>query len=151
RQPSPGTPLATYAAGTGSVNTGAIYSFGTSSDRTFGGLGSGGTYFGSPSTGNIAAWWAVSFVNSTGGTLDTFSVNFDAKQWRDGGNTTAQTMVLEYGFGSAFNTVSSWTAPGGNFDFTSLHNTATAGAINGNDAANRADDRGGEISGVTWN
>jgi hypothetical protein len=43
----------------------------------------------------------------TGAALDSFTVGFDGEQWRDGGNTTAQTMVLEYGFGSAFNAVSS--------------------------------------------
>jgi hypothetical protein len=58
-------------------------------------------------------------------------------------------MVLEYGFGGTFQTVSTWTAPGGNFDWTSPVNAATAAAVDGNSAGLVAN-RGGTISNLTW-
>jgi hypothetical protein len=151
-QPSPGTPIATYAAGNGSSTTGSFYSFGAtgSSERALGGVGSGGAYFGSPATGAIAGWIAVNFINASGGTFDGFNVLWNGEQWRNGGNSTPQTMAFEYGFGASFGAVSSWTAPGGGFDFTSVVNTATAAAVDGN-VAGLAAGLGGPVSNLTWN
>lgn len=106
--------ITTYLPGTGGSNTGSFYSFGTtgSSDRALGSAGSGGAYFGSPLTGGVAGYMAVQFENQTGSTIDSFTVGFAGEQWRNGGNTTAQTMVFEYGFGATFASVSGWTAPG---------------------------------------
>jgi hypothetical protein len=132
---SPSDPaITTYNAGTGSDNTGNFYSFGatSSSERALGGVGSGGSYFKSPASGAVAGWIAVAFTNNTGSILNGFSVGFDGEQWRDGGNTTPQSMVLEYGYGNTFADVSVWTAPGGSFDWTSPVATDTAGAIDGN-------------------
>ncbi len=128
-----GGAIATYAAGTGSGTAGAFYSFGsTAGDRAFGGVGSGGTYFGSPSAGAVAGYIAVAFSNGTGLVLDSFSAGFNGEQWRNGGNATAHTMVMEYGFGASFGAVSGWTAPGGSFNFTGPIATATAAAVDGN-------------------
>jgi hypothetical protein len=52
--------------------------------------------------------------------------------------------------GLSFNSVAIWTAPGGNFDWTSVVNTATAASVDGN-AAGRVSGRGGTISNITWN
>ncbi|MGZ3949645.1 MAG: hypothetical protein ACXVKK_16075, partial [Flavisolibacter sp.] len=151
RQPSPGTAILTYDASTGTTTAGSFYSYGNTTDRALGGLGSGGAYFGSPSTGNVAGWIAASFTNNTGGTINDVTISFDGEQWRNGGNSplASQTMVLEYGFGNSFGTVSSWTAPGGNFDWTSPVNTATAGAVDGN-GAGKVSNRGGTLTGVNW-
>jgi hypothetical protein len=149
RRPAPGTALATYAAGNGSSTAGAIYSFGTDSDRALGGVGSGGTYWGSPASSAVAGWFAVALSNDTGSTIDSFTLDFDGEQWRQGGNTTPQTMALEYGFGADFTSVSTWTAPGGNFDFTSPITTGP-GTLDGNSEANRADNRGGLVSDLLW-
>jgi hypothetical protein len=92
---------------------------------------------------------AVGFQNNTGATLTSFSVSYDGEQWRDSGNMSAQTMRFEYGFGAAFTSVSSWLAPGGNFDWASPVTSGTAGAVNGNSAGLVAG-RGGTISGLTW-
>ena len=101
-----GAPIATYAAGTGSSATGAFYSFGTTAgDRAFGGVGSNNAYFGNPAVGAAAGYIAAAFSNNTSLVLDSFTLRFDGEQWRNGGNTTAQTMVLEYGFGASFGTV----------------------------------------------
>lgn len=150
RQPLPGTAITAYDASTGSSTAGSFYSYGTNaSDRALGGLGSGGAYFGSPSTGNIAGWIGVAFTNNTGGTINDVTLIFDGEQWRNGGNATPQTMALEYGFGSSFSTVNSWTSPGGNFDWTSPVATASAGLIDGN-VAGKVSNRGGNLSAINW-
>ena len=156
RQPAPGTDITTYNAGTGSSNAGNFYSFGSSatdSDRALGGVGSGGAYFGSPSTGSVAGWIAVGITNSTGQALSSFTMTYNGEQWRDGGaaTPTAQTMVVEYGFGTSFTTVASWTPAGSGFNFTSpvFANTSTGAAVDGNTAGLIAG-LGGSVS-TTWN
>jgi len=131
-------------------NTGAFRSFGDtgSSERAFGGVASGGAYFGSPASNAVAGWIAVAFTNGTGAALNGFNVAFNGEQWRNGGNTNAQTMVLEYGYGASFGTVTSWTAPGGSFDFTSPVIGATAAAVAGN-SAGLVSGLGGSIS-TNW-
>ena len=128
---SQGATVPTYAADTGSSNAGFFKSFGLDGDRALGGVGSGGTYFGSPASGAVAGWIAVAFHNGTGAALDGFNLAFDGEQWRNGGNTSAQTMNLEYGFGPSFDLVT-WTAAGSAFAFTSPVIGATAAAVNGN-------------------
>jgi hypothetical protein len=58
-------------------------------------------------------------------------------------------MVLEYGFGSSFTTVASWTAPGGSFDWSSPVVGSTAAMVDGN-AAGLLADRGGVLAGLDW-
>ena len=152
-QPAPGTAVTAYSSGDGTSNTGSFYSFGStgSGERAMGGLGSAGTYFGSPATpvNSAAGWIALQITNNSGQNLDGFSLSFDGEQWRNGGNTTAQTMVLQYGFGSSFTSVGNWVQPGGLFDWTSTVNTATAASVDGN-VAGKVSGRGGAVS-TTWN
>lgn len=151
RQPAPGTDITTYAAGTGSSGTGSFYSFGAagSGERALGGVGSGGTYFGSPANGAVAGWIAVGFINNTGQTLKQFSVSYAGEQWRDGGAAAAQTMRFEYGWGGSFTTVGVWTAPGGDFDWASPVVSGSAGAVDGN-STGRVPGRGGLVGGLSW-
>ena len=137
-----GADVTSYRTGTGSVNNGAIYSFGAaaSTERALGGVGSSA----------FSGYIAVALKNASGGNYNSLTIKYDGEQWRNGGNITPQTMVLEYGFGSTFATVSSWTQGGASFDFTSLQNTATAAALDGNAAGNRTTGLGGVIS-STWN
>ncbi|MEQ1905664.1 MAG: PEP-CTERM sorting domain-containing protein [Pirellulaceae bacterium] len=148
-----GSAITTYSGGTGSSGTGNFWSFGTvAADRALGGVGSAGAYFGSPASGTVAGYIAVQFTNNTGVTLDQVTIRFDGEQWRNGGNLSlaAQSMVLEYGFGATFGTVGSWTAPGGNFDWTSVVNSpATAAAVDGN-VAGLVAGRGGTLTSVPW-
>lgn len=123
---------------------------GASSERALGGLGSGGAYFGSPANGAVAGWMTVALTNTTGGVVDTLDLQYTGEQWRNGGNTATQTMTLEYGIGATFDAVTTWTAPGGTFNFTSLQNTATAAGLDGNAAANRTSGRGGTLSNLGW-
>jgi hypothetical protein len=148
-----GAAITTYAAGDGTSNAGGFYSFGNSMDRALGGLGSSGAYFNNggtgPASGAMAGWFAVALSNNSGATLDGFSATFDGEQWRNGGNTSAQTMVLEYGFGSTFASVGTWSAAGAMFNFTSPVVGATAAAVDGN-AAGRVAGLGGSIL-TNWN
>ncbi|MBU1425974.1 MAG: PEP-CTERM sorting domain-containing protein [Gammaproteobacteria bacterium] len=148
---SNGADIATYNSGTGSINTGNFYSFGNtnSTDRALGGVASGGAYFGSPSSGAVAGYIAVAFQNNSGSALSNFTVGFDGEQWRNGGNASTQPMVLEYGYGSSFATVSSWTAPAGSFNWISPVATATAAALDGNAPANSVLGLGGTVA-TTW-
>lgn len=143
--------ITTYEQGTGSSTAGAFLSYGSaaSTERSLGGLASGGAYFGSPASGTVAGWIAVGFTNNTGSTITSFNIAFDGEQWRNGGNTTAQSMVLEHGIGASFTTVSTWTAPGGNFDWASPIATSTPAAVDGN-VAGKVTGKGGVISGLTW-
>jgi len=155
RQPATGTAITTIDAGTGSSTTGSFYSFGVLgsgplTDRALGGLASGGTYFGGPLIGAAAGWIALGLTNDTGAEIGTLSLGYDSEQWRDGGNTSPQTMTLEYGFGNSFTTVPTWTAPGGSFDFTSPIHTATAAALDGNAASNRTSGLGGTLNNLGW-
>ncbi len=152
RQPAPGAAITTYDAGSGTSTTGAFYSFGAagSSERALGGLGSGGAYWGSPASGAVAGWIALAATNATGADIGSLTLSFDGEQWRNGGNTTAQTMVFEYGFGATFAAVTAWTAPGGSFDWTSPVATATAAAVDGNGAGLVAG-RGGTLTTLDWN
>jgi len=148
-----GAPIATYAAGTGSSGTGAFYSFGTTAgDRAFGGMGSGGTYFGSPASGNVAGYIAVAFSNNTSLVLDSFTLLFDGEQWRDGGATqpAIQTMALQFGFGATFGAVTTWNTPGGSFNFVSpVFVSAGSGAIVDGNVAGKVTGLGGTLA-TTW-
>lgn len=145
--------LASIALADGSSNSGGFFSFASasaSSDKALGGTGSGGSYFGSPASGNLAGYIALSITNSTGSSIDSFTLNYDGEQWRNGGNTSAHTMNVQYGFGSTFSTVSSWTNAASTFNFTSPITGSSASALDGNAAANRAAGLGGTVSDLTW-
>jgi hypothetical protein len=158
RQPATGpVALTSYAVDSGSGNSGSFFSYGSTnaSDRALGGLGSGGNYFGSPgpAAGNVAGWIALALTNSSGTTINALDLSFNGEQWRNGGNASAQSMVLQYGFGSTFAAVANWIAPGGNFNWTSPVVSATAAAVNGNVAGNgggRVSNRGGSLQNLGW-
>ena len=148
-----GTDLATYAGDTGSSNSGGFRSFGSagSTDRALGGLGSSGTYFGSPgpAAGAVAGYIALSLSNNSGAALDSLTLSYASEQWRNGGNTTAQTAVMQYGFGSSFGAVGTWSDAGGAFNLGSPVVGSTAAAVDGN-AAGHVNGVGGTLSGLNW-
>jgi len=148
RQPA-ATPVAisSYNADTGAGNSGTVLSYGSSasSDRALGSLGSGGAYYGSAAAGTVAGWFALALNNATAAPITNLAISFNGEQWRNGGNSTAQTMVLEYGYGTGFDTVTSWTAPGGSFNWSSPVATATAAAVDGNNAG-RVGSLGGTLN-----
>lgn len=135
-------PISNYRANAGETNNGSFYSFGEagSTDRALGGVGSG----------SVSGYITFAATNTSAATLTSFTLGFDGEQWRDGGNASLaqQTMVLEYGFGSTFDSVT-WIAPGGNFNWTSTVATTTAGSVIGNTAGLVAG-RGDTVGGLNW-
>ena len=120
----------TYTVSTGTGISGAIYSYGAldAADRALGSIGS-----------NLAGdmFWGAQFQNANvSDAITSFSLAYTGEQWRDGGNTAAQSALFEYSLdatgllgGTWFNVAS--------LDFTGPQATSTAGALDGNDAANR--------------
>jgi uncharacterized protein len=135
----------TYRAGIGSVNTGALYSFGAddSTDRALGSLASG-------TTGTIG--FGVLFSNNSGLTLDSLAVSYVGEQWRNGGNTSAHSLTFWYRIGMDLTGVSlvadtGWAAFSA-LDFTSPIAAFTGVALDGNNPANRVA-LASALSGVT--
>jgi len=123
------TALTNYRASTGSDNAGAAYSFGAS--------GSQERALGSIASGSVAnPTLAVAFTNNSGLALNSFTLGYDGEQWRNGGNASqaAHKLTVQYGFGSSFAAVTTWTTAGTGFDFTSPVTAATGGAVVGNTA-----------------
>jgi hypothetical protein len=131
----------TIAAGTGSINTGNLYSFGATSatDRALGSLGSGNV-----AAGNFA--YGVQLQNNSGATITQLSVSYMGEQWRDGGAATPapQTVAFYYKISPALitttdpNSNASWTAVT-TLDFTSptYVNLTSGNLLDGNLPANR--------------
>jgi uncharacterized protein len=130
----------TYNSGTGSSNTGALYSFGlaASTERALGSVGSG-------STGTI--FYGVRLVNNTGSTTVTsLDVSYAGEQWRTGGSSSAtpsvaQTVDFQYRIANAGEitdiALGTW-VDFDSLDFTSpIFGTTVASALDGNQAANR--------------
>ncbi|HEX5833876.1 MAG TPA: Calx-beta domain-containing protein, partial [Pyrinomonadaceae bacterium] len=128
-----GTNPTTYRASGGTDTTGAIYSFGTTAERAFGSIGSN-------TTGDI--YYGFKLTNNTGTTITSLDVAYVGEQWRNGGNTTAQQLDFQYQV-VAPGTITDANMPtSGWLDFNALDFVgpvvgSTAGALNGNDPANR--------------
>ncbi|MBS1623247.1 MAG: hypothetical protein JST83_04470 [Bacteroidetes bacterium] len=113
--------------GTGSSNSGGIFSYGSTSatDRALGSLGSGGT-------GNI--YYGVRLTNTTGAPIDRVYVQYTGEQWRDGGNGAAAN-TLAFSYSTSASAISS----GSYTNLTALDYTSTVAsgsgpgnALNGN-------------------
>lgn len=135
---SAGVAASTFRADAGTSNAGAIYSYGStgSTERAFGSVASG-TF-----AGNIV----LALSNNTGSLLNSFTLGYTGEQWRNGGNTAAQSLTLEYGFGATYATTT-FTAAGG-LGFTSPVVGATAAAVDGN-AAGAVANLGGVVA-TNW-
>ena len=128
----------TYNSGTGSSNTGALYSFGVAgtnpvTDRALGSVASGGT-------GTV--FHAARLTNDTGGTITSLDISYVGEQWRNGGNATAHTLTFQYqvadaGVITGANAPSSGWTTFSALSFTSPVTGATAATLDGNAAANR--------------
>lgn len=130
-----GPVVATYRAGTGSDNAGAIYSFGSpgSSERAVGAVASG-------TPGNFA--YGVRFTNDTATTQTNILVSYIGEQWRNGGNPSPQTLAFSYRVSSSAITNSDaananpWISFAA-LNFSSPTVSTTAGPLDGNTSPNR--------------
>ncbi|MBE0646130.1 MAG: T9SS type A sorting domain-containing protein [Bacteroidetes bacterium] len=120
-------------AGTGSSNSGALYSFGaaSSTERALGSVGSS-----NGAVGNL--WWGVRLVNNTGATITSLAISYTGEQWRYSGTAAAQTVTFSYQTGTNLTslTTGSWTDVTA-LDFTSPIISGTTSALDGNLPANQ--------------
>ncbi|HEX8844238.1 MAG TPA: DNA/RNA non-specific endonuclease [Pyrinomonadaceae bacterium] len=123
-----------YTAGTGSSNSGDIYSFGES--------GSVERAFGTLLSGSLTPVIGAKFTNNTGSTITSLDLSYTGEQWRLGAanRTTPPTVDrLVFQLSTDATSLTSGTFTGvSSLDFSSPNSTGTAGALNGNLAANRA-------------
>jgi hypothetical protein len=105
----------------------------TNTDRALGSLGSGNA-----AVGNL--FWGVRLSNQTGSTITSLTVSYSGEQWRNSA-AAAQTIAFSYLIGTNLGgLLTDFQTPGVNItqlDFTSPVTGGTAGALNGNLAANR--------------
>ncbi len=116
-----------YSAGTGSSTGGDTYSFGaaSNSERAFGGLQSGSV---NPTVG-------ASYANNTGGTITSLDITYTGEQWRLGAAGRSDRNDFQYSLNATALNNGTWVDVD-TLDFSSP-NTTTAGALDGNAAANR--------------
>jgi len=120
-----------YRAGTGSDNNGDTYSFGAAltTERALGSLASS----------SVLPRFGASFTNNTGATIASLDINYTGEMWRAGAalRTTTDQINFAYSTNATNLTTGTWNAVN-NLDFTSpALNVATAGALDGNAAANQ--------------
>jgi len=140
----------TYRIGDGSANNGTIWSFGAAdaTDRALGSLGSGTV------RSNV---FGLRLANNTTDTLGNILISYTAEQWRNGGNTAAQTLGFSYKISSTpFSSPLDMSGAGANgwvgfsgLDALTPITGATATALDGNLAANQVVFSGVLLSGVT--
>ena len=136
--------------GSGSANTGAFMSFGTSgsTERAMGSLVSGTTVTAIPGQQYIG----LRLTNSTGVTLDAFTLSYDGEEWRDGGNAVpvAKSLTVEWSTtATAVNDTPNFTAAGAGLDFTSPVNGTTASSGFGN-TTGKVSVGPTTITGINW-
>ncbi len=117
-----------YAVGTGSSNTGNVYSFGSS--------GSSDRALGSVTSGSLApVYYGALFTNALASTIGSLTIGYTGEQWRNGG-ATADSLTFQYRLGGGSIDSGSWiNVPG--LTFASPSTSTTVGALDGNATANR--------------
>ncbi len=120
----------TINAGTGSSNSGSLYSFGTTedTDRALGSVASNGTN---------TIHYGARFFNDTDATISTLSISYIGEQWRNGGNTTQHQLNFAYQIGATDLTSGTW-VDFDRLDFLAPIATSSGGALDGNNSDNRA-------------
>jgi predicted extracellular nuclease len=118
----------TYTAGTGSANAGDTYSFGAagSVERAFGGLQSA----------SLTPMVGAQLTNATGGMITGLSITYTGEQWRLGATGRSDRLDFQYSLDATSLTTGTWIDVDA-LDFTGPATAGTAGALDGNAAANR--------------
>ena len=117
----------TYAAGTGSSNSGNTYSFGAeaSTERALGGLQSG----------SLIPVFGAKIRNTTGSTLTDLSISYVGERWRLGATGREDRLDFEYSTDATSLSDGTWTAVS-TLNFTAPSSSGATGPLNGNDVAN---------------
>jgi hypothetical protein len=129
--------ITTYSTNTGTLNTGALYSFGSASaaDRGFG-MASSNSFTGS--SGTAYGYYGWRLKNTTGSTITSLTVTWTGEQWRKEANAASHNLILFYQTATTVTDLTSgtWTNTGSTFTGPKFDATA-ATALDGNLAANR--------------
>ncbi len=131
-------PYTSYRVGGGEGNNGWIWSFGINgvnpiTDRAFGSISSG-----TPATNA----WGLRIKNDTADPVGDVTITYTGEQWRQGGNTSPQTMYFTFRTSSSPLTdpmpgnETGWT-PFAALDFITPIVGSSATPLDGNDPANR--------------
>jgi len=117
-----------YAADSGTANTGDTYSYGAAgaAERALGALRSG----------TLLPTFGACFTNNTGAAIESLDIAYTGEQWRLGTAGRSDRLDFQYSLDASDVVTGSWT-DADTLDFATP-NTATVGAKDGNDAANRA-------------
>ena len=119
-----------YAVDTGASTTGDIYSYGAAAatDRALGELRSG----------TLIPLFGAKFTNNTGATITSLDVSYVGEQWRFGGVHSTVADRLDFQYSTNATDLSTGTYLDANaLDFNPPITAGTAGALDGNAAANR--------------
>ena len=118
-----------YAVSTGSGTAGDTYSFGATgnTERAFGGLQSG----------SLVPTIGAAFTNNTGTTITSLVIAYTGEQWRLGATGRTDRLDFQYSLNATSLTTGTWVDVNA-LDFAAPISTGTAGALNGNAAANQA-------------
>jgi uncharacterized protein len=116
-----------YGGDNGSSTTGDTYSYGAASntERALGGLRSG----------TLIPVFGVQYKNVTGGTITSLAISYTGEEWRLGAAARTDQLDFQYSLDGTSLTTGIWTDADA-LDFITP-NTVTAGAHDGNAAANR--------------
>ena len=130
----------TYISSGASITTPRPRNIGTATDRALGAR-----------TANAYQDFtlALALTNTSGAALSGVNLRYDGEQWRHAAQDVPNVVVLSYGIGSTFASVTNWTTPGGSFDFTAPITGATASTPDGN-VAGLVPNLGGNIN-LNWN
>lgn len=83
--------------GTGSSSTGAFYSFGSTSASTERALGiTNSNSLSGTTASSLPVMMGALFTNSTGATLNEFTLSYYGEQWRNSGNAAQQSLLFDY-------------------------------------------------------
>jgi uncharacterized protein len=117
-----------YAVDTGASNTGDTYSYGAAgnTERALGSLRSG----------TLIATWGACYTNNTGATISSLAVAYTGEEWRLGVAARTDQINFEYSTTATDLVTGTWTAVTA-LNFVTPNTTGTAGARDGNAAANR--------------
>ena len=117
----------TYSADNGTATAGNTYSYGStdSSDRALGGL-----------RNNVVPVIGAAFTNNTGSTITAFYVAYTGEQWRLGASGRTDRLDFQYCLDTTTISSGSWVNQD-SLDFSAPISSGTAGALDGNSAANR--------------
>jgi hypothetical protein len=138
-------------AGPGSQNTGAFWSFGAtgSTERALGDVGST-TIAQNPGPGNVQdVLIGLRLTNATASTLTDVTVSFVGEQWRDGNNTTPETMFFSFSLDPAADIKSGTYTSFSDLDWTGPKASTVAAALDGNLPENQVA-KSATITGLNW-